>query len=265
MSKKNNIFETINLNKDEITIFKSILNGLSTPLQISANTKSSRSKVYTILDNLVTKGLVNKQSKPYGTKYYPPTTENLTELIQHVKNDQKDYISSLQSLRSHIANLDYSKTNKPIVLHYKGLDGFKRVNWNSTKAIDTLRIYEFQNLTNLAQDQKFAEEVRLEFTKKKGFKIKQLTNLQVIEDYTNIPNFIDIIDIRYIPKDRLDITTESMIYNDIVTTYEESKDTSFIIEVYNEKYASMQKQIFDNIWEMAVPLVNSGKFGKAKV
>jgi len=265
MSNINNILKILDLQPNEIKIFRSILNGQNTPLGISRSTTLSRSKVYKILETLEQKSLVNKQAKPYGTKYFPPSEENITQIIQNLETNKNKQIESLLSLQSHIANIDYEKGNKPIILNYKGIEGFKRVNWNSTKAIDSLRIYEFDTLTSLSDDYNFAEEVRLEFSKKKNFKIKQLTNLKEFPDYTNIPAIVTITEARYIPKEILNISTEVMIYNNIVTSYEQHPKTAFIVEIQNKNYASMQKQLFDISWKIAKPLTNISKFGAAKI
>lgn len=255
-------FKTLGLTDVEGLVLSSIYDGHDTASAISKATKVSRTRVYRVIERLLDQGFVVGDLQKYGSRFFPPESSALDGLLTTQRARLKQHESAINNLKGLLAELKKQTKRSSKVRHYKGQDGYKQVNWNSTKAKGALRIYELDNLTVLTE-KNFAEEVRLEFSKKTDFTIFQLTNLKNIEDYTNISEILDMWEVRHLPKSVIDITSETMIYNDVVVTYEMLDNEVFIVETYNKAYAEMQKQIFDQIWNLAKPMKVISSKGKA--
>ncbi len=156
---------------------------------------------------------------------------------------------------------EFKISSKTKINIYEGKDGLLQVTLNSLNAKEVLYIYEmsYASLNDFLSEEK-AENIRQKFLDK-NIKIKELTNIAFHNEYTKIKEFHErCMEIRYIPSDKLDITTEFLIYNNTVTFYT-YKSEFYAVEIYDEKLAHMQKQIFDFLWNLAdKPMIGgSGK------
>jgi hypothetical protein len=77
--------------------------------------------------------------------------------------------------------------------------------------------------------------------------------LQALSQSETPPHLNHLFESRYLPKDKLDIQAQSDIYNNVVTFYSWHQDEIFGVEIYNQKVATMQKQIFEILWDTAIP------------
>lgn len=143
---------------------------------------------------------------------------------------------------------------------YTGERGLFEITRNSLKT-KNLYIYEVSYASlNTLLNKNEAENFRLEYLKNK-VKIKEITNFAFHENYTEINDFHEkCMEIRYIRKDRLAIETEFLVYDNVVAFYYMS-DQFYGVEIYDENFAKMQKNIFMSIWNQAEkPIVgNNGK------
>jgi hypothetical protein len=159
--------------------------------------------------------------------------------------------------------IDILGTNNSKLTTYEGIEGVKQVSLNSLKAKDNLYICEMSYASlNDIFSQKKAEDIRKQFLEKKT-KIQEITN-QVYHDYTDIKEFHEkCMEIRYIDPNKLNIKTEFMIYNDIVTFYSYKKDY-FAVEIKNHQFAQTQLELFKLIWNQAErPII--GKSGRSSI
>lgn len=265
MSKTVNMLQkllrTLELSADESLVVGSMYDGHTKATDIAKDTKLSRSKVYRIFEKLLDRGVITQEERDYGSQFFPPKLADLENFVKEQKRSIDEMETAVDELKIHIESLHEKNTPKSKVLHYYGELGYKQVNWNSTKAKKELRIYEFETLTDLT-DERFAEDVRMELVKN-SIKILQLTNHKRFEDYTNVIDLMKLWEVRYIDPQILDITSETMIYNDTFTSYENKGNDVLIIEVENPQLAKMQKQMFDNAWNIAKPLTITSPNGAA--
>ncbi len=56
---------------------------------------------------------------------------------------------------------------------------------------------------------------------------------------------------KYMPKKLIDISLQSDIYNDVMSYYNWHEGDIFGVEIYNQKVASLNKQIFMFLWDRA--------------
>lgn len=243
----------LGLSPEEALVLSLLFIGLNKPLDISRKSNLSRAKVYRILEKLQSKELLITMPQEYGQSYSPPSLKRIEQLLVQEKEKLAQKETILKHFKEDLAEIQQDLTPKSKVLHYSGIEGYKQVNWNSTKATDGICIYEFETL-NIITDQDFAEDLRLELVKNKVF-VNQISNLDHLDDYTNITDHpTKFLAMRYIPKEIVEITSETLIYNDVFVTYEKKDDDIMIVEIYNQKLADMQRQIFAQIWEIAQPM-----------
>ena len=58
---------------------------------------------------------------------------------------------------------------------------------------------------------------------------------------------------------------EVLIYNDVYAMYQYGRGEEFCVEIYNPELATMQKQLFDYVWQTAQPMKKIGTHGEAKI
>lgn len=134
---------------------------------------------------------------------------------------------------------------------YHGKDGLLQVTKHSLTAESELLIYEasFASLNEFL-DKEQADEIRKEFVRK-GIKVREITNHAYQEGYTDVSGYDEkVMNIRYINPKKLQIDTEMLIYNDIITIYSLTEPL-YIFEIQDANLAKMQKQIFEFAWKTA--------------
>lgn len=257
--------EQFGFNQAEAQIYLFLLKvEQSTPLKISKDLKIARTKVYRVLDELVELGFVFEIVEGYGKKYGAESPEKIFDLINKKQREVLLLKTSASTLVNQLNTLKPMLKPNTKILHYRGVEGLKQVVWNSTKSKDTFfRIYEFGYSLEAFLDKEFAERVRREFVKNKTLHYRQLTNLKEINTDTDVKDMIDRWEVRYLSKEKLDIKIEIQIFNDVYALYEYSRDDVFIVEIYDQDLARMQKQIYDLIWESAIPLKKLNNRGSA--
>jgi hypothetical protein len=94
----------------------------------------------------------------------------------------------------------------------------------------------------------FAERARLELVKNQ-VTVHEITNEKEFDDWTNVTKLVEEYwQVRYLDPEELSMEFEMLVYNDVFAMYNYIDKEIFGVEIYNEKLASMQKQIFDFIW-----------------
>lgn len=106
-------------------------------------------------------------------------------------------------------------------------------------------IFELGNLNQLVSE-KVAEEIRGEFTKH-GTPIKQLSNVRQFTSWTSNLNLVHNLDIKYIPKETYNISSEVLIFDDTVAIYRMEPEP-FYLEINDTSYAQMMRDVFTNMW-----------------
>lgn len=251
--------------EDEALVYIELIKSKNnTALKLSNVLPISRTKIYRILSSLIKKGFVSEEIKDYGTKYRAESYEKLNLLIEESESKLEDLKSSTSLLFNELAKLQLMSNEESKILHYRGVEGLKQVTWNSTKVEGDFRIYEVNQL-HYVVDNEFAEKCRREYGKNQNNQFYQLTNYTKIEGFTDVNKHIAQWQVRHIPKKDLEINFEIQIYNNIYCMFEYTNEDIFIVEVYNNKLAKMQKQLFDFVWKKAVPMKKLDTRGSASI
>ena len=145
------------------------------------------------------------------------------------------------------------------IINYSGIEGLKQVTLNTLRAKGELLMFEIENMSAFL-NYGFCEEVRKGFVKNK-IHVRELTNQKKQPAWTNIEDFVSgFWDCRYIDPKILEMHVEIAIYNDVIAFYNYKDGNIFCVEIYNKKFAAMQKQVFNFMWHYAQK-VKVGKGG----
>lgn len=143
--------------------------------------------------------------------------------------------------------INLGKFNRSQIVEYQGKKGLEQITWNSTKAVDILRVFEVANMDAFL-DYKTCERIRAEFVRQKLKSSRQLTNLKKIPAWTNVSEFVGIWECRYLDPSEIKTQMEIMLYNDIVAMYQYQRKNIFCLEIHDQDLSDTLKQFYDYIW-----------------
>lgn len=253
------------LTQEECQIYLYLLRkSPSSALEISRNLHLARTKVYRLLDKLIEHQLATQQLSERGLKFTAAHPQKIAQLLDAKKHQLEALSSSTPQIVSQLENLLRSSSPHSKVLYYEGIEGLEQVSYNITKAEKLLRVFEMEHLSDFLTKE-FSEDVRRKLVENK-VTTYDLTNKKSFPAFTEVTEMIEkYSEYRYIDPAKLKINFETLIYNNVYCTYTYKEDKIFIVEIYNDHLAQMQKQIFDFIWSQATPLKFLDNRGKAKV
>ncbi|GAB4283888.1 MAG: hypothetical protein Kow0081_0720 [Candidatus Dojkabacteria bacterium] len=236
-----------------------------TALELSRRLRIARTKVYRLLEKLISLGLVAEEIKGYGKKFVSTSPRRLLEIVHEKERETLLLKATAPTIVNQLHQLQNISNSNSKILHYQGIEGLKQVTWNTTKVEGVFRIYEYGPSMNNFLEKEFAEKIRREYSRNQSAEFKQLTNHEHITSFTEVKEFVSQWRPRYIDRKILDIQIEIAIYNDVFVTYEYSSEDVFIVEIYNKQLAEVQKQIFDSIWKIAKPMKKLDEKGAAGI
>lgn len=253
------------LSDDEGKLYMYVLEqGRVTALKASKDLKIARTKIYRLIEKLVEKRLIIEEVRNYGTKFRAESPERFLDILNDKEKELLLLKSTTPTLVNQLEALQSLMGQESKILHYRGAEGLKQVTWNSTKTKGDFRIYEI-DLMHAMVDYEFSEKTRREFAKNPRTTIYQLTNQTKFEDFTTVKKHVKQWQLRHIPKSVLDIKFEIQIYNDVYCMLDYTDEDVFIVEIYNQNLADMQKQIFDAVWSIAKPMKITSEQGAAEL
>lgn len=227
--------------------------GYLSVVEVGRKLKLPRTRVYRILDSLMEKQLVVRRLGSRGLKFGSNSPRQLELLLKEREKKIEALKESLPTIVGQLEMLgDRQRQQKSAVKYYQGVEGLKRVTYNSTQAKKgQLLIYEVVQDMGKFVDHEFAEEMRRELVKNRVF-TRQLTNHKIIEPYTEVYEKVEKYwEVRYVDPARLPIKIETLVYDETVAMYSLEKGDVFCVEIGNARLAEMQRQIFEYIWSTA--------------
>ncbi len=246
----------LGLTEEEAQIFQSLtLKGIQTTLQISRDTGINRTHVYRLIENLKERGLVEEVVDEYRKMAKAADIHQLELLIK--KEEIKTKL--LKETFPTIANLISSQkeTSQPgtRVLFYRGLDGIKQQGWNTLQAKKECVGFTYRLWAEVGGI-KFAQEWADEWVRRKLI-FREIWSDELLRSKKQNPEIKPItydhryFKEKYIPPDILNINHQTDVYNNVVSIYNWYEGEVFGVEIYNEKVARLQKQLFEIVWKMA--------------
>ena len=223
--------------------------GPQTVLALSRGLSTGRTKLYPLLEDLATKQLVSIHERHYGTSYEAQPPVILEFLVSEKERKAEDLRSQLRAVAHTLEALQTQSPTTSRIVEYRGVDGLKQINFNLTKAKKEFRVFELANLSSHL-GKHFAEKSRERYADSK-LTSYDLTNDPYWELETNVTGYKDRSRARYIDPSVFKIEFETYIYNNCVALLSYEEDDIFGVEIYNEKLARQQTQIFNLLWSQA--------------
>lgn len=253
------------LSEDEGRIYLYLLKyGYSSVLNISRALKIGRTRSYRLLEKLKILQLVDTKLDDRGMKFGASDPSKLKQIISLKENEISRLKSDLPNVLNQLKQINISTQSNSKVLYYTGIEGLKQVTFNLTKAEKLIRVFEVDHLANFLPED-FSEMIRNKLVESK-IKTHDLTNKISFPDFTKVSEMIkSYSEFRHIPKVKLSIDFEILIYNDVYATYTYKENDIFCVEIYNQQLAAMQKQIFDFIWSQASEMIFTSPYGSSKL
>lgn len=242
----------LGLNSEQALAYLYLLqNGPQTVLALSRGLETGRTKLYPLLEDLAKRQLITIHERHYGTSYEAQPPEVVEFLVSEKEQEAEKMRGGLKSITTALQNLQMQSPTTSKIIEYRGVDGLKQMNWNLAKANGEFRVFELAHLSEHL-GKHFAEKMRRIYAEKK----------LVSYDLTNTPssdwNFnTEVLEykkrakVRYIDPAILNIEFETFIYNNCVTLLSYEDNDIFGVEIYNDKLAKQQTQLFDLVWSQA--------------
>lgn len=225
-------------------------NGSNTVLAISKGLKTGRTKLYPLLEDLAEKQLVIIHERHYGTSYEAQKPEVIEFLVSERERKAEALRSSLPAAIHILKNLRQQSPAHTKIIEYRGVDGLKQMNFNLSNAKKEYRVFELAGLDKHLGAH-FAQKMRQRYVERK-LKSYDLTNnpKRVQEPGAELPN----AQVAYVPPEIFKIEFETYIYDNVVGLLSYESNDIFGVEIYSEKLARQQTQLFDLLWKQSKPL-----------
>lgn len=255
----------LGLTESQIKVYLAMLRiGVVSGPALSKVVNMPKTTVYHCIDDLLSNRLVVEVIGENGKLYHASSPENLRFILLEQEKKVKIMQESLPEIFDQLSLMTGHDVSKSRIKYYSGIEGLKQVTWNSSKAKDKLRIFEIKDMS-VFLNYDFCELTRLEFLKNK-VKIHELTNEVVQPGWTDLTEIVRTQwELRYIDPKELKMEFEMLVYNDVYTMYNYQDKEIFCAEIYNERLARMQKQIFDFIWLKGRKFRITDKHGASKL
>lgn len=252
------------LTVDEVGVYLNLWEiGSSTVLVLSRRFNLARTKVYRILDKLISLGLVIVKLGGRGKIFEASNPKQLGMLVDKKEQEALSLKKNLTELQQKLEELGKIGREESKVLYYQGLEGLKQVTWNSLRAKGELLTLEIKDMDAFF-DHEYAENLRIKFVERK-INIRTLTNAIKIPSWTEVAGAVQLWEIRHIPEKQLKVKFEILIYNDVYAMYRYHGREIFCVEIYNQELAEMQRQLFEYMWQKAVKFKVLNNRGEAVI
>ncbi len=224
-----------------------------TAAQIAQETTIPKTTVYRRLENLKKLNLVEEIVDEYKRLFKPASPTVLDQLIRQKEEEIQTIKAALPKLVQTLIGQSGALDKETKVVFYRGGEGIKQMLWNTLRAKKEIVGYTYRIMSDIT-GRKFAWKWNQEFNflHLSGRDLYSDEFLKSKKNPDNIePGNWDNWPSRYISPKILDIQHQMDIYNDVVGIYNWHEGEVFGVEIYNEKVAKMQKQIFDIVWKLA--------------
>jgi len=260
-----NFFKDLGLLAEETQIYLTLVRkGSLTTLQLARATGINRTQTYRFLEKMKAKGLVEEMIDEHRLMAKAVDPDYLEKLI----HDQEARIKTLKTDFADIKKFLLGQANvfQPgtKVKFYRGQRGIQQMVWNDLKANGEIMGFTYLTFAS-AVGEKYALSFFEEMIKRK-IKLRDIycdNYLESLKDGEResvryrrlLPRYDAFFESRYIPSKILNIEHQIDIYNDVVAYYNWYEGEIFGVEICNQKIASMQKQLFELVWQQAIPEV----------
>jgi len=250
-------FQKLGLTPEIATIYWALYSyGPQSISQLSRTSKVERTRIYRLIDELEKSNLVETELH-YKRRIFRAAPISNLQIVISKKEHELGYLKTeLDTLNHQLTEPSSSSPTSP-VRFYRGIDGAKQMFWNQTKTqTETLSILRepLQNKVDLSFFLRWVRTMNSRNVKHRSIVNKKfLAELETWRQHTNADKTIHW-NARCMPEEIFFIAHETHIYDDITAYYNWEPNKMFGVEIRNGDIAYTQRQVFEMLWEQALPL-----------
>jgi sugar-specific transcriptional regulator TrmB len=243
-----NILKNIGLTDGEIKVYNTLLeSGEMAAGEIIKKTALKRGDCYNKIYDLKKKGLIEEFSKNKKKYFRVNDPNNLDNLINAKYSEIADTKKMLESILPEIESTYNLTYFKPRVNFYEGVDGFKKVLYDTLTAKSVIYTY-----VDIEAVQKYAKNINARYVqdrekmgkKKKVIAVNSIYNRKYFEKQGGTTT-----DIKFIDYPLKDFGAAMQIYDNKVS-YLIMRDKMISVLIEDSSVAKMHKGLFEFNWKM---------------
>lgn len=249
-SELKNYLTELGLESEQATVYLSLIEkGEGTPLSISRHTGINRTKVYRLLEDMEREKLVVQEIGDNATRVSPAPVEQLQEILRKKQVRVAELTKNWTGVVGALDQMSAEHKSETKVKFYHGKSGIEQMVWNVLKAKNEIVGYTFRDLSHFVGP-KFMESFIEEF-KRRNLSMRDIHGDEYLSSQPIDSSWGKNMNSRYLPREVLGIPHQMDIYDEVVSFYSWNEGEVWGTEIYNEKVATMQKQLFELAWEKA--------------
>lgn len=245
----------LGLTQEEIAIYLTLKqSGTVSAVTIAKESRVARTTIYRLLTRLTQLGLVDELIDEKKRLFRLSSADKLLSLIKQ----QKSRYSNLENDFTEVSKL-FGQSETLLapgtqVRYFRGISGLEQMEWN---ALSAKEIYSY---TFLTLDDVFGPKLARQFREERFIrKIAQKDIISTDDPYLNkktvqamrANQFFTYYQVRYLPFESIKIDHQTSVYNDTIAMWNWYRGEVVGVEIQNPYFASLQKQIFQFLWEQA--------------
>lgn len=245
------VFKQIGLTNKHAHVYELLLSKpISTPLQISRETKLNRSSIYRYLEDMRGKGLIELLLGDKSCQYQA-NPDGLNQFLLGEESRVEKLKSSIPLLIKELKPYREDGLVGTEVKYYQGVDGLRQMLWNVVSSKSEFMGLGFENW-NTSVGKTYAEKLRKKLTDD-NIKSREIQNDPSDDfDYTNLnTTFQNRYSHKAISPDILTIRHDTYIYADVFAYYYHYEGEYFGVEIHNKEIARTERQMFEVLWGIA--------------
>ena len=250
----------LGFSKEESTIFSILIkNGPSTVLTLSRESKINRTRIYRTLEQMVDSGIVSQIIEEHRRFFKAAELAQLERMVRMKEEETKELSRLFPKIASLIPEVSSLTQPSTKVVFYRGTKGIQQQGWNTLSAHKEILGYTYRIYAEIV-GQKFADEWATELINRR-LRFREILSDAFYQSTKEKPHLKGVGHIaksldqtRYISPQILDIQIQMDIYDGVISIYNWYEGEVFGVEIYNDKVAAMQKQLFEMAWKMAKPV-----------
>ncbi len=243
--------EKIGLTQGEIKVYLALLElGSTTTWNITKKSGVSGSKVYEILERLITKGLISHINKNNVRYFETADPSRILDYLNEKENTIKEEKIEIQKIIPQLILKQKSSTRSEAKIFY-GLEGAKTAFEAQIKNLKKGDLIYGWGLTKQPESWEIYFNKREKARDAKGITHKSIINEQYKSLYNarkNLPNTY----FRFFPKD-LEMPTCVTMGDNKVAIYIITEENPLVILIESESAYKSFKKCFDLLWKSAKP------------
>jgi len=234
-------------------------NGPLTLLEASRKGNVERTRLYRLVDELKEKGLIEEIPQYKRRTIKAASLSTLEMMVKEQEIKSKSLTGALPAFSQTLQTLTQNVPANNVV-YYHGRDGIKQLVWHMLRCKGLFRTYSSAFWDEILGE-RFSLQLNAELLKR-NFKLHDLYSDQYIEykkQWLKTHGHKPYGDwgfwkSRLISEKILKIDQNIDVYNDVISYYYWEGDTTFGVEIYNERIAQFHKQMHDLTWKIAKPM-----------